>query len=67
MVMNDNEFETKENEICTKDIIEPHNMYTLLLPFSNRTEDQRRRQTLCDKGNNSFVWRKKIASNFIFL
>ena len=27
MVMNDNEFETKENEICTKDKIEPQQIH----------------------------------------
>ena len=60
MVMKANEFETKENEICTKDIIEPQQIHPSPPLFRNRTGDQRRRQTLCDKGDNSFVWRKKL-------
>ena len=60
MVMKDNEFETKENEICTKDIIEPQHIHPSPPLFRNRTGDQRRQQTLCDKGDNSFVWRKKL-------
>ena len=55
MVMNDNEFETKENEICTKDIIEPQQIHPSPPLFLNRTGDERRQQTLCDKGDNSFV------------
>ena len=38
MVMKDNEFETKENEICTKDIIEPQHIHPSRLLFRNRTE-----------------------------
>ena len=38
MVMKDNEFETKENEICTKDIIEPPQIHPSPPLFRNRTE-----------------------------
>ena len=38
MVMKDNEFETKENEICTKDIIEPQHIHPSPPLFRNRTE-----------------------------
>ena len=55
MVMKDNEFETKKNEICTKDIIEPQQIHPSPPLFRNRTGDERRQQTLCDKGDNSFV------------
>ena len=53
--MNDNEFQTKANEICTKDIIEPQHIHPSPLLSRNRTGDQRRQQTLCDKGDHSFV------------
>ena len=48
------------NEICTKDIIEPQRIHPSPLLSRNRTGDQRRQQTLCDKGDHSFVWRKKL-------
>ena len=38
-----------------KDIIEPQQIHPSPPLFRNRTGDQRRLQTLCDKGDNSFV------------
>ena len=37
-----------------------------IVNLRNRTEEQRRRQTLCHKRDNDLVW-KKLASNFTFL
>ena len=37
-----------------------------IVNLRNRTEEQRRRQTLCDKRDNDLVW-KKLASNFTLL
>ena len=34
--------------------------------FRNRTGEWKRRQTLCDKRDNNFVW-KNMSPNFTFL
>ena len=38
----------------------------IIVNLRNRTEEERRRQTLCDKRDNNFVW-KNFPPNFTFL
>ena len=38
MVMSDNEFETKENEICTKDKIEPQQIHGNIMSKQPRSD-----------------------------
>ena len=40
--------------------------YPLLVSLRNRTGEKRRRQTLCDKRDNNFLW-NNFSANFTFL
>ena len=43
-----------------------HRLYKLLMNLRNRTGEERRRQTLCDKRDNNFAW-NNFSPKFTFL